>query len=141
MKDNGLMTIDSNGTTPETLARLAQAIEKTGMTILARVDHAAAAHASNLPLRPTEVFIFGNPRAGTPLMQLDQRVGIDLPIKVLVWEDECGKTKVSYNTISWIASRHDLGPSTEAVVKAMTAAIETVVAEAAARPVQANPAF
>ncbi|MBM7128987.1 DUF302 domain-containing protein [Dyella mobilis] len=111
------------------------------MTILARVDHAAAAHAASLPLRPTEVFIFGNPRAGTPLMQIDQRVGIDLPIKVLVWEDEQGKTKVSYNTVSWIASRHHLEPSTEAIVKAMTAAIEKVVAEAAGRPLQANPAF
>ncbi|GLQ99403.1 DUF302 domain-containing protein [Dyella mobilis] len=138
MNDHGLITIDSNGTTAETTARLVHAIEKTGMTILARVDHAAAAHAANMSLRPTEVFIFGNPRAGTPLMQLDQRVGIDLPIKVLVWEDELGKTKVTYNTISWIASRHELGPSTDASVKAMTGAIEKVVAEAAGRLVQAD---
>lgn len=130
MNDNGLITVDSHGTTPETVARLVEAIEKTGMTILARIDHAAAARAAHLSLRPTEVFIFGNPRAGTPLMALDQRVGIDLPIKVLVWEDELGKTKVSYNTIAWIVARHHLGSSTETVVKAMTAAIEKVVAAA-----------
>lgn len=131
MNDNGLITIDSHGTTPETVARLVQAIEKTGMTILARIDHAAAAHAVNLSLRPTEVFIFGNPRAGTPLMALDQNVGIDLPLKVLVWEDELGKTRLSYNSIAWIVARHQLGPSTDAIAKAMTAAIEKVVAEAA----------
>jgi uncharacterized protein (DUF302 family) len=141
MNDNGLMTIGSHGTTPETVARLIQAIESTGMTMLARIDHAAAARASNLALRPTEVFLFGNPRAGTPLMQLDQRVGIDLPIKVLVWEDELGRTKVSYNTIEWIASRHQLGPSTDTLVKVMTSAIEKVVTAAAGRALPANPAF
>ena len=136
MQDNGLVTVDSDGTAAETVARLVQAIERSGMTIMARVDHAAAARAANLSLRPTEVFLFGNPRAGTLLMELDQRVGIDLPIKVLVWEDALGKTRISYNAIAWIAARHYLDPSAQAIVKAMTGALESVVLEACGRSAQ-----
>lgn len=76
----------------ETVDRLAAAITTRGISIMARIDHAAAAAAIGMELRPTEVLIFGNPRAGTPLMQAEQTVGIDLPLKALVWQDADGST-------------------------------------------------
>jgi uncharacterized protein (DUF302 family) len=82
---------------------LATAVTKRGITILARIDHAGAAAKISLALRPTEVMIFGNPRASTPLMQAVQTIGIDLPLKALVWQDEGGQT---YNDPTWVAGRH-----------------------------------
>ena len=76
------------------------------MTILARIDHAAAAANVGMALRPTEVLIFGNPLAGTPLMQAAQTIGIDLPLKALVWQDDAGKTWLAYNDPTWLARRH-----------------------------------
>ncbi|HME88309.1 MAG TPA: DUF302 domain-containing protein [Chthoniobacterales bacterium] len=83
--------------------RLETELRAQGMNIFARIDHAAGAREAQLELRPTEVIIFGNARGGTPLMQLDQTVGIDLPLKALVWQDETNKTWISYNDPSWIA--------------------------------------
>src|SRR5688572_7458908 len=75
----------------ETVDRLTAALKDKGITPVARVDHAAAAKGAGLELRPTEVLLFGNPKLGTPLMQANRRVAIDLPMKVLVWEDDAGK--------------------------------------------------
>ena len=88
------------------------------MIVFARIDHAAGAAQAGLALRPTEVFIFGNAKAGTPLMQSDQTIGIDLPLKALVWQDANGKVWLSYNEPSWIVRRHGL--TAEATVDAMT---------------------
>ncbi len=77
------------------------------MKVFARIDHAAGATEAGLELRPTELIIFGNARGGTPLMQASQTAGIDLPLKVLVWQDATGKTQVSYNEPSWIVQRHE----------------------------------
>src|SRR6478752_8462805 len=90
--------------------RLETELTAKGMTIFARIDHAAGAAQVDLPLRPTELLIFGSAKAGTPLMQSNQEVGIDLPLKALVWEDAEGKTWLAYNDPSWIAKRHGLGP-------------------------------
>ncbi len=79
------------------------------MTILARIDHAAAAAKVGMTLRPTEVLIFGDPLAGTPLMQAAQTLGIDLPLKALVWQDDAGKTWVAYNDPTWLA-RNAMAP-------------------------------
>src|SRR3954465_7472583 len=76
------------------------------MTVFARVDHAAGAAEAGLPLRPTDLLIFGAAKGGTPLMQAAQTIGIDLPLKALVWQDESGKTWVSYNEPAWLAARH-----------------------------------
>jgi uncharacterized protein (DUF302 family) len=84
-------------------------------------------------LRPTEVLIFGNARGGTPLMQSNQTVGIDLPLKCLVWQDQAGKTWLSYNDPNWIAHRHGLGAATDAPVKAI-AAMLSAVTKAATSP-------
>src|SRR5262245_53751821 len=93
----GLITRPSNYGPRETMDRLAAAVADHGMKVMARIDHAAAAAEVGLVLRPTEVLIFGNPRGGTPLMQAVQTMGIDLPLKALVWEDEDGQTWLSYN--------------------------------------------
>jgi len=79
-----------------------------------------------LQLRPTEVLIFGNAKAGTPLMQSMQRIGIDLPLKALVWQDASGSTWLSYNDPSWLAKRHGEGSESDAAVRAMAAALDSV---------------
>ncbi|MDQ1741517.1 MAG: hypothetical protein QOE53_3169, partial [Pseudonocardiales bacterium] len=83
--------------------RLQAEIRAKGMTVFARIDHAAGATEVGLTLAPTELIIFGNARGGTPLMQSVQTVGIDLPLKALVWEDADGNTWLSYNEPEWIA--------------------------------------
>ncbi len=96
------------------------------MTIFARIDHAAGAISVGLTLRPTELLIFGNAKGGTPLMQLQQTIGIDLPLKALAWEDAAGKTWLSYNEPAWLASRHALGEQGGASAKALAGAIEAL---------------
>jgi uncharacterized protein (DUF302 family) len=113
-----------------TLTRLAAAIAAKGMTVIARIDHAGAAAKAGLTLRPTEVVIFGNPRAGTGLMQAAQTMGIDLPLKALVWQDEAGKTQLSYNDPRWLAERHGVGAGAEKTLAAMSDALAAVVKEA-----------
>ena len=104
----------------ETMDRLAAAVAGHGMTIVARIDHAAAAAKVGMELRPTEVLIFGNARAGTPLMQSAPTIGIDLPLKALVWQDEKGKTWLAYNDPKWLAKRHGAEQGTERVIGDMT---------------------
>jgi uncharacterized protein (DUF302 family) len=110
--------------------RLVAEINATGMTVFARIDHAGGAAEVGLKLAPTELIIFGNARAGTPLMQSVQTVGIDLPLKVLVWEDAPGKTWLSYNEPSWIARRHGVR-NAEQVVSKMGAALSAIARKAA----------
>jgi len=102
----GLTSIRSSFGPKETMDRLEAEIRAQRMTVFARIDHAGGQAEVGLKLAPTELIIFGNARAGTPLMQSVQTVGIDLPLKVLVWEDAGGKTWLSYNEPSWIARRH-----------------------------------
>ena len=102
----GMTNIPSNFGPKETMDRLEAEIRARGMTVFARIDHAAGAAGVGLNLRPTELIIFGNARGGTPLMQSAQTIGIDLPLKALVWQDAAGKTWISYNEPSWIAQRH-----------------------------------
>jgi uncharacterized protein (DUF302 family) len=103
------------------------------LTVFARIDHAAGAAAVDMPLRPTEVLIFGNAKGGTPLMEADQSVGIDLPLKALVYQDADGKVWLAYNDPSWIAQRHGLGAALGPNVHALAKALETFVALAAKR--------
>jgi uncharacterized protein (DUF302 family) len=86
--------------------RLENEIRANGMEVFARIDHSAGAAKVGLIMPPTEVIIFGNARGGTPLMQSVQTVGIDLPLKALVWQDASGNTWLSYNEPRWIAQRH-----------------------------------
>src|SRR5258707_3922922 len=108
MAVDGLTTLRSNRGPQDTMDRLEAAVKTRGMTIFARVDHAAGAADAGLSLRPTELLIFGNAKAGTPLMQAAQSIGIDLPLKALVCQDASGDTWISYNEPSWLSNRHAL---------------------------------
>ena len=131
MAAGGLVTIESRFGPSETTDRLAAAVGARGMAVLGRIDHARAAAEVGLDLRPTEVLAFGNPKAGTPLMQDVQTIGIDLPLKALVWQDESGKTRISWNEPHWLAARHGVVEGHEATLAAMAAALAAVAAEAA----------
>lgn len=128
---NGLITVDSARTVGETLAQLQSALQAAGMTVFSTIDHAEAAEKAGLTLRPTTVIAFGNPAAGTKLMQVNQSAGIDLPLKILVWEDESGAAKVSYNDPAWIAERHGLGTATAPVISTMTQLLASLAEKAA----------
>jgi uncharacterized protein (DUF302 family) len=130
MAVDGLTTIRSNSGQTETMNRLEAVVRAKGLTVFARIDHAAGAAEVGLPLRPTELLIFGNAKGGTPLMQSAQTVGIDLPLKVLVWQDASGVTWVSYNDPSWLAKRHGLSHEADATVSAALGAIAKTVAAA-----------
>ena len=97
--------------------RLETEIRAKEMQVFARIDHAAGAAQVGLTLRSTELIIFGNARGGTPLMQSAQTVGIDLPLKALVWQDAKKQTWLSYNEPSWIAQRHGVADAQTAVNK------------------------
>jgi uncharacterized protein (DUF302 family) len=122
----GLTTIQSNFGPKDTMNKLEAAVQAKGMTVFARIDHAAGATAAGLTLRPTEVLIFGNAKGGTPLMNSVQTIGLDLPLKALVWQDASGNTWLSYNDPAWLAKRHGIGAETEPAVNNMTAALNAV---------------
>src|SRR4030081_2074479 len=121
----GLTSMRSKFGPKETMDRLEAEIRAKGMKVFARIDHASGATEAGLELRPTELIIFGNARGGTPLMQSVQTVGIDLPLKALVWEDASGTTWLSYNEPSWIAQRHGVTTAEPAVAK-MSAVLKAI---------------
>jgi uncharacterized protein (DUF302 family) len=119
MSDDGLVTLASQHSVKDTLDRLEADLKAKGVTVFARIDHAAGAASVGMPLRPTELLIFGSPKGGTPLMQATQTIGIDLPVKILGWQDADGKVWITYNDPIWLARRHGLGSSTQANVDAL----------------------
>lgn len=114
----------------ETVDRLAAALKDKGITPVARVDHAAAAKDVGLELKPTEVLLFGNPRLGTPLMQANRLVAIDLPMKVLVWEDNAGKVWLGYTPPETLKMRYKI-EGRDDVLKTMAGALEAFASAAA----------
>jgi uncharacterized protein (DUF302 family) len=126
----GLTTVPSRFGSKETMDRLETEIRTKGLEVFARIDHAAGAAEVGLNLRPTELIIFGNARGGTPLMQSAQTIGIDLPLKALVWQDAAGKTWISYNEPSWIAQRHGITDA-QPVVKQMADLLSAISRKAA----------
>ena len=125
----GLKTLQSDFGPGETMNRLEAEIKAHGMGVFTRINHAALAEDAGLTLRPTEVILFGNPHGGTPLMQTNQTIGIDLPLKMLVWQDPSGKTWVSYNEPAWLAKRHEI-TGIERPLAAMTKALDDIAAKA-----------
>src|SRR5262249_22478866 len=121
----GLTTIPSRFGPKETMDRLEAEVRSKGLTIFAQIDHAAGAAEVGLTLKPTNLIIFGNARGGTPLMQAAQTVGIDLPLKALVWQDAGGKTWISYNEPSWIARRHGVR-NAQAVLNKLADLLKTI---------------
>jgi len=134
MAADGLITVRSNLSPKDTFERLESEVKAKGLTIFARVDHAAGAAEAGLLLRPTTLLIFGNAKGGTPLMQSKQTIAIDLPLKALVWQDASGITWLSYNDPTWLAMRHGVGREAEAAVSGMTAALAAVAKAATASP-------
>jgi uncharacterized protein (DUF302 family) len=134
MAADGLVTVRSNFGPKDTMARLEAEVKAKGLTVFAHVDHAAGAAAAGLPLRPTDLLIFGNAKGGTPLMQAAQTIGIDLPLKVLVWQDEAGGTFLAYNDPAWLAKRHGLGADVQATVDALSGALRALARTATETP-------
>jgi uncharacterized protein (DUF302 family) len=132
MTAEGLIAIKSSRGPKETMDRLVAEVQAKGLTVFARVDHAAGAKDVGLALRPTELVIFGNAKGGTPLMQANQAIGIDLPLKALVWQDASGTTWLSYNDPAWLAQRHGLGHEVDAPVEAMTSLLSALTQAATA---------
>jgi uncharacterized protein (DUF302 family) len=116
----------------ETLDALAATLEAKGIKVAARIDHAAGAKASGMELRPTEVIVFGNPKLGTPLMQADQRAGLDLPMKVLAWQDAGGKVFIGYADPAALKARYQLDGQ-DTVLAAMTQALDGLTTAAAGK--------
>lgn len=106
----GLETRESPHSVAATVDRLVNIVEQKGFRVFARVDHAKGAASVDLPLRPTQLLIFGNPKGGTLLMQQAQTAAIDLPLKYLVWETADGKVMVGWNSPAYLAQRHQLPP-------------------------------
>jgi uncharacterized protein (DUF302 family) len=130
MDAHDLITRESPVSPKQTMDRLVVAVEARGMQVFARVDHAAGAAKVGMELRPTEVLVFGDPRAGTPLMQAVQTIGLELPLRALVWEDEAGTTQVSWHPPDELARRFGLPPGLRARSEAMETAVAAAVAEA-----------
>lgn len=118
----GLITKTSAHSVKQTMDTLEKIVRDKGFNVAARVNHAAAAIKAGMTLRPTEVLIFGNPKLGTLLMQSNQTIGIDLPLKVLVWEDDQGTVTLAYNDPAWLAKRHGITDRDKAFAK-MTGAL------------------
>ena len=114
----------------QTMARLEQTVRERGLNIFANIDHAAGAAGVGMELRPTRLLIFGNPQGGTPVMQCAQTMGIDLPLKVLVWEDSEGQTWLNYTSPRWLAQRHqvDSCPAVEQLESALQGLVDTLLA-------------
>ncbi|MDQ2835356.1 MAG: DUF302 domain-containing protein [Acidobacteriota bacterium] len=106
----GMIHLRSGREVPETVARLREAVISRGIPIAAEIDHSGDAAKAGLTMRPTVLVIFGNPKAGTPLMVASPTVALDLPLKVLVWEDAEGQVWVTYNSPEYLQRRHDLAP-------------------------------
>ena len=104
----GIVDKLSNHSVNETVNRLRSILEAKGVKLFALIDHGGEAEKIGLKMRPTKLLIFGNPMAGTPLMLAAPSIAIDLPLKILVWEDTQGKTWVSYNSPQYLQQRHKL---------------------------------
>ena len=127
---DGLIAVKSPYGAQQTMNRFEDIAKQRGLTIFARVDHAAGAAKIGKTLRPTEVLVFGNPQGGTPLMECAQSAGIDLPLKVLVWQDAAAQVWLGYNDPAFLAQRHGAPqcPAVEALGKALSGLAQAAVA-------------
>jgi uncharacterized protein (DUF302 family) len=125
--DSGFVTKPGNHSVEETVEKLKSTLASKGITLFALIDHSGEAEKVGMKMPPTKLLIFGSPKAGSPLMLAVPSIALDLPLKILVWEDAQGKTFLSYNRASYLAERHGLP---ENLLPAL-AAVETLVAKAA----------
>jgi uncharacterized protein (DUF302 family) len=125
----GFVSKASRYSVPETVDRLVTVLQSKGMTVFARIDHAAEAAKVGLKMRPTQLLIFGNPKGGTPLMAAAPTVGIDLPFKALVWEDGGGKVMLGYNSPGYLKERHGI-PGKDDAIRALEKALDAMTNKA-----------
>lgn len=128
----GLVTMQSSHSVKDTADKLVSVIESKGMKVFARVDHQSNAAGVNLELRPTQVIMFGNPKVGTPLMNCEQSVAIDLPQKILISEDAGGQVWLSYNNPEYLKDRHNI-KGCDTVINNMSNALNSVSQAAVAK--------
>jgi uncharacterized protein (DUF302 family) len=124
--NSGIASIAGNHTVDETVAKLKGILEANGVTLFALIDHSGEAEKAGIKMPPTRLLIFGSPKAGTPVMQAAPSAAIDLPLKILVAEDECGKTWISWNSVGYLQTRHRIPPKLMqnlAVVEALAAKV------------------
>jgi len=133
MTQQGMIAVPSGAGVNETAARLEAVLKAKGQTIFARVDHGAGAAAAGLTLRPTILMIFGSAKLGTALKQAEQTIGIDLPLKALIWEDSGGKTWLGYSDPKALALRYGLGAATAPTINAMSGALAAIAKKATSR--------
>jgi uncharacterized protein (DUF302 family) len=129
---DGLVKMKSMHSVTETLDRLENILKKKGIGIATRWKHSAKAKAVNIPMRDTELLVFGNPKLGSHLMTAEQTVAIDLPMKAIAWKDASGQVWIAYNDPAYIAKRHHVTNRDE-VVKKMSKALATMTAKAAGK--------
>jgi uncharacterized protein (DUF302 family) len=128
----GSITAISRHDAAETLRRLEVSVAAHGLTMFARIDHTEGARSVGLDLPPTTVVIFGSAKSGTPLMQMSDTIGLDLPLKMLVRVDAQGRTLIAYDDPVWLAKRHGLPAAADPIVVKMQALLATIAADAAA---------
>ena len=123
---DGLIAVESARGAKDTMDRLESVAKERGLNVFARIDRAAGAAKVGRKLRATEVLIFGNPQGGTPFMECAQSVGIDLPLKALVWQDEAGKVWIGYNDPAYLAARHGTAscPAAAGLAKALASLVQ-----------------
>ncbi|TQV89246.1 DUF302 domain-containing protein [Aliikangiella coralliicola] len=121
--NDGIVSVASSNSVKTTADRLEKILKEKGMTVFARIDHTAGAKKAGKDLRPTELIIFGNPKVGTPLMQCQQKVAIDLPQKALIWRNDSGQVWLSYNNPEYLIERHQI-KGCEEVIKKITGALD-----------------
>ena len=129
--NQGLITVSSAYSVPETSDRLEKIIKEKGLTLVARIDHSANAQKAGLELKPTQLLIFGNPKVGTPLMNCSATTAIDLPQKFLVLQDENQQTQIIYNSPQYLQQRHNIKGCDEVLAK--VSGVMSGIAEAAAK--------
>jgi uncharacterized protein (DUF302 family) len=107
-RSEGIVNLPTHSSVDETIARLQSMLQEKGVQVFALIDHGGEAKRAGIEMRPTKLLIFGNPKAGTPLMLAAPSIAIDLPLKLLVWEDSTGHVWISYNTPEYLQKRHAL---------------------------------
>ena len=122
--DSGIVTLASRYDVATTTQRLETLLQEHGITVFARIDFSGDAARAGLAMRPQQLLLFGNPRAGTPLMIANPQVGLDLPLKALIWQDEHGKTWIGYNRPLYVLQRHALPSSFAPNLTAVIALLE-----------------
>ena len=127
MNPTGIVDIPGTHTVDETVSRLKDILQAKGITLFVLIDHSGEAEKAGMKMPPTKLLIFGSPKAGTPLMLASPSIAIDLPLKILVWEDGERKTWISYNSAEYLMERHGISQDLMPVLKA----VEALAAQAA----------